>query len=204
MNCIGVSFYCRAPVTMLFTEKFDIRNKIEGGLKNASKYSFQHCYNNTMNGVDSLDQVIGNFSTYILSRKYWKRIFHWSYDVAKENAYISYTEEVEVIPRRKFMEGLADELIEKAKELQELEELKDSNFAENTKVKVARFRITPTNKHIELRTTGIHKKFMSTNGLKCVLCQRDNNNKRTPIFCLTCKKHICEAHWTLWHTVEDI
>ena len=177
MTCVEVSFFCRAPVTMLFTEKFDVNSKIEGGKKNTLKFSFQHCYNGTMNGVDALDQAIEYFSTYIRSRKYWKRIFHWTYDVAKENAYISYNQKVEVIPRRDFMEELADELIEKAKELQELEDLEDSTFGEYTTV---------------------------MKGKKCILCQRENNHKRTPIFCTTCKKCICEDHWVEWHTEEDI
>ena len=41
MTSVGVSLYCRAPVTMLFTEKFDVNSKIEGGKKNALKFSFQ-------------------------------------------------------------------------------------------------------------------------------------------------------------------
>ena len=204
MTCVGVSLYCRAPVTMLFSEKFDVNSKIEGGKKNTLKFSFQHCYNGTMNGVDALDQAIEYFSTYIRSRKYWKRIFHWTYDVAKENAYISYNQKVEEIPRRDFMEELADELIEKAKELQELEDLEDSTFGENTNVKLASYRITDTCKHFDLRSTGIHKRLNLANGKKCILCQRENNHKRTPIFCTTCKKCICEDHWVEWHTEEDI
>ena len=204
ITCVGVSLYSPSPVTMLFTEKFDVNSKIEGGKNNALKFSFQHCYNGTKNGVKTLDQAVKHFSTYIRSRKYWKRIFHWTYDVAKENAYISYTQKVEVISRRDFMTELADELIEKAKELQESEDLEDSNSGDNTNVKLARYRITDTCKHFDLRSTGIHKRLNLAKEKKCVLCQRENNHKRTPVFCTTCKKCICEDHWVKWHTEEDI
>ena len=65
---LGTSFYCRAPVTMITTEKKDMSTQTQGG-RSKNRYEIQHAYNHYMHGVETMVQLISNFSTYIRSRK---------------------------------------------------------------------------------------------------------------------------------------
>ena len=69
MECIGVSFYCKKPITMLFTEKLDIFNKVLGGTQGVLKFPCQHTFNG-MRGIDNLNREMANWSSYFRSTKY--------------------------------------------------------------------------------------------------------------------------------------
>ena len=90
---LGTSFYCRAPVIMITTEKMDMSTQTQGGRRSKNRYEIQHAYNHYMHGVDTMVQLISNFSTYIRSRKWWKRLYHWMFDIGLTNGYICSQEE---------------------------------------------------------------------------------------------------------------
>jgi transposase IS4-like protein len=87
---VGVSFYDTNLVSFLTNDEHAFR-KQRGGTKDKVKLEIQHTYNKYMNGVDRLDQLTeGEFSTYVVSRKWWKRIFFWMLDLALANAFTIY------------------------------------------------------------------------------------------------------------------
>ena len=59
-----------------------------GGIKKKLKYDIQHAYNNKMNGVDKMDQMLQSYSTYKGSRRWWRRIYHHLLDLAVCNGAI--------------------------------------------------------------------------------------------------------------------
>ena len=46
---LGTSFYCRAPVIMITTEKMDMSTQTQGGRRSKNRYEIQHAYKQWFN-----------------------------------------------------------------------------------------------------------------------------------------------------------
>ena len=55
------------------------------------KPSCVQAYNHNMNGCDRVDQMVSYYSIFQRkTHKWWKKIFHWSTEIAQNNAYVLY------------------------------------------------------------------------------------------------------------------
>ena len=201
---MGISFYCNAVVKFLTSIPFDFKEKQKGGKKSILRFCIQHRYNLLMNGVDVFDFLCGYFSTYIRSQKWWKRIFFWLFDAALTNSYIAHQSVFESLLRRTYLESIAFQLLQKAEELEKMDEQEDSNLAETVVLPKSSWNLTKRNQHWQERNDMNHLKYKLDSRIKCVLCRRLNNHKKTNLYCQQCLKPLCPEHWIVWHTVEDV
>ena len=132
-------------------------------------------------------------------------MFHWFLDVAIENSYIGYSERVESIPRRTFIENLANQLLLHAEKSEEEEKQSEiPPVSPKQSYPIATYRITKNNKHADIRLEGVHKKLQSGSPHECIMCRRENRYLSTRHYCDRCEKYICESHWSFWHNTLDI
>jgi hypothetical protein len=200
----GLSFYDNNVVSMITTVDFSFENKISGGIRHKKKWQIQHDYNSTMNGVDIMDQMTSNFSTYIKSNKWWKRIFYWMLDVAIVNAYICFKTKSEC-SHREFRRGLSELLIKRSTELNSKGRSRKIQKTQSETVNFRTWKISPNNQRMNFRLTGDHVvQYMEFPG-RCSYCHILKIQKRTFHRCQTCLKFLCEGDcYKNFHTKVDL
>lgn len=201
---LRVSMYCSSLVTMITSERFEFTEQQKGGTKNSMKYEIQHQYNLFMNGVDTSDQLVTYFSTYVRSKKWWKRLFYYMLDVALTNSFICWTN-FERGSHREFLEDLAFELLDYAQNLERDDMEEDTHTPHPAPAPVEQWRLTSRNQRPDIRLEGNHEKLSRQKRKRCALCWLHNINKTADSFCPRCSKALCSKDcWNLFHSKEDL
>ena len=148
-------------------------------------------YNKTKSGVDSLDQIVKNYSCRRSSSRWPLQIFYWIMDVAAYNASVCYMKENPGIfqgsqKRRKFLLQLSEELV-----LPQIRRRSQSEafykLHKESRIKIQAFvpNLTPVTQSV---ATGQKK--------RCLTCPRALERK-TRFTCSYCQVAICNEHANL-------
>ena len=145
-------------------------------------------YNKSKSGVDSLDQVVKNYSCRRSSSRWPLQIFYWILDVAAYNASVCYMQENPTIfqgsqKRRKFLLQLSEELV--------LPQIKRRSQSEgyqklhkDCRIKIQAFVPNPASV-IPANVTGKRK--------RCSICPT-RTGKKTSNTCTHCHISVCNEH----------
>ena len=148
-------------------------------------------YNKTKSGVDSLDQVVKNYSCRRSSSRWPLQIFYWIMDVAAYNASVCYMEENPTIfqgsqRRRKFLLQLSEELV--------LPQIKRRSQSEgfyklhkDNRIKIQAF--IPN-------IRAVAQSVATEKRRRCMTCPR-HLDRKTRFLCSYCHVPICNDHANL-------
>lgn len=102
---IGAAIAKDVPGTfyMLTSYYYEFKLVLTGSRMRRARLDIQADYNKNKNGVDVFDQYMANYSTYMKSVKWWKRIFFWVLDAGVLNAYQIYRIFHAEIERKSFL-----------------------------------------------------------------------------------------------------
>ena len=145
-------------------------------------------YNRTKSGVDTMDQLVKNYSCKRISNRWPMAIFYWMLDVAAHNASVLFMDrEPEIYSgsrkRRQYLMDLSESLV-----MPQIERRSSSEgfqlLHKDTKLKIEAFiprQILPTTDEVK----GSKK--------RCGKCPR-NMDKKTRKACVKCASPICDNH----------
>lgn len=156
-------------------------------------------YNDTMGGVDRMDQHIHDYPvTRKRGKKFYKKIFHHIFDLAIWNAYVLYTKNGGTKSNLDFRKSLVEEIIEK--------HLKCSKKLGRPPVDKGPLRLIE--RHFPKHIPPTDRKATPTRC--CVVCcsRRDEKGKKirreTRVFCQECNVGLCAVPcFELYHTKKD-
>ena len=150
-------------------------------------------YNDYMDGVDRLDQLMAYYSFLHKSVKWWRKIFFWLLEVTVVNSYIIYKEAMKAksrksLPHKRFRKAVLNTLVEP---------MRTSGSTTRTRNPLNLERLRPQ-KHILAK--GVKRR-------DCVVCSKRDGGGRhlTMYFCDNCrsKPSMCPAGcFTKYHTCK--
>jgi hypothetical protein len=193
ITIIGISFYDNAPVHLITTAAYEFQQLL-GGTKNKLRLDVTHDYNKYMHGNDIADGLLVTYSSYIKSRKYWMRLFHFLLDCGINNAYllqrILLSFENKTLEHGKFYLSLAEELVNYGNDL--CEEYIDRRQSTNPSqsIGVNRHNINQYY-HERIHSDETHFAIVSNSRGRCKYCAVNNTRSNSNMFCEICGVHLC-------------
>ncbi len=155
-------------------------------------------YNFNMNGVDIADQLRGNYSTKLRSRKWWHVFFWWALDTSICNAYTMYVEHSsEPMTHLKFREKLALQLLgeEHPSNTPPSKGRKRSMSMSPVKARV------PANHHFPTRVEKNEQGQWLPR--ECVHCKEKGVRKRSTYECSACSIGLCIECFVPFHQNDE-
>jgi hypothetical protein len=193
VTIIGLSFYDNSPVYLLTTANYEF-NYFIGGKKNQKRLDITHDYNSNMHGNDIADGLLVAFTSYIRSRKYWVRLFHFLLDCGINNAYllnrILASFDNITLEHIQFYLNLVDQLFQYCNELRdEFEEPREKKSSDHLKG----IKKNNINQHFHERihSEEVHLPSISNTRGRCKLCSINGHRSEINVYCEQCQVHLC-------------
>jgi hypothetical protein len=191
VKVVGLSLYDNAPFYMLTTGDYSF-DKLLGGTKNVSRYDIQHDYNKYMGGNDIADSLLVAYSSYVRSRKYWFRLFHFLLDLAVNQAYhifrtchkLRHPEMKSPFQHSKFLLEIISLLVDRA-----LEMMNDA-VEETPSKRQKKLKVDEEETHLgRLQPFGHFAE--SSEKRRCKLCALNDEDCRSVWYCPICNVNLC-------------
>lgn len=172
---------CLLASTQGSVEDVEIQRRRETQLKP----SVIHNYNMNMNGCDRTDQRVKYYGLYERkTRKWWKKLFHWLFEVAQSNAYVLYNLTRPAGSRPRGLLDFKNKLFDQFAEL-------SASINHVPRVVPPTFHTQET--HILAKTREVQHLVMWVPGdRRCAHCSTPEVRKRTHFICTGCpnKPHL--------------
>jgi hypothetical protein len=161
-----------------------------------------------MHGNDIADALLETYASYVRSKKWWYRVFHFLLDLEINNAYLLYRTMISVSnPTKKSLVEHSEFLISLISEHLEYCETEKNAVTHSKTMKQGQSKLKKGGFPNRLQQHFQHFPEVRPKQ-RCVVCAIDDKDARSVIFCLCCDVNLCLTKekncFKIFHTQEDL